>query len=158
MKNKKSRGLINARAESLAEKPSFRNAIKNRRCLVLADSFFEWKRKNDVKIPYRIMLKSKQPFAFAGIWEFYKNKEGFSIPTFSIITTKANQMVSELHDRMPVILSPKHEQLWLDNSAQLEVALEILKPFPDDQMQMYQVSPLVNSFRNESAEIIKLYK
>ncbi|MBU0597460.1 SOS response-associated peptidase [Patescibacteria group bacterium] len=155
LKDKPGRGLINARAETLTEKPSFRNAVKKHRCLVLADSFFEWTRQASTKIPYRILLKNERPFAFAGIWEFYKNKQGVTFPTFSIITTPANNMISELHDRMPAILEPKYEQLWIDDSTELEAALETLKPLPANQMKMYQVSPQMNSVRYESEDIIK---
>lgn len=100
------------------------------------------------------MLKNEQPFAFTGIWEMYRTKTGVEIPTFSIITTPANDMISELHDRMPAILEPKYEQLWIDNSADLGLALETLKPYPPDQMQMYKVSPLVNAVRNDVPGVI----
>jgi len=153
-KKDKPKGFINARVETMAEKPSFRNAVKKHRCLVLADNFFEWTRKASTKIPYRIMLKNEQPFAFAGIWEIYKTKTGVEIPTFSIITTPANDMISELHDRMPAILEPKYEQLWIDTSADLGLALETLKPLPEDQMQMHKVSPLVNAVRNDVPGVI----
>lgn len=152
---KPTHGLINARAETLTQKPSFRSAVKKHRCLVLADSFFEWNRKAGVKIPYRIMLDNEEPFAFAGIWELYKNLKGITVPSFSIITTPANEMVAPLHDRMPVILPREFEELWIDPSAELEAALTVLKPYPANHMKMYQVSPLVNSYKNETPEVIK---
>jgi putative SOS response-associated peptidase YedK len=155
MKTKPSHPLINARAETLAQKPSFKNAVKKRRCLVLADSFFEWDRKSGQKIPYRIMLKHEQPFSFAGIWETYTLPNGRAIPTFSIITVPANDMVSKLHDRMPVILQPQFESLWTDTSADIEAALTVLKPFPAGLMDMYPVSPRVNAVRNDSADILR---
>ncbi|MDD5040416.1 MAG: SOS response-associated peptidase [Patescibacteria group bacterium] len=151
----KTRGIINARVETVREKPSFRTAVKKQRCLVLADSFFEWNRKATVKIPYRILLRSEQPFAFAGIWETYQTTAGLAVPTFSIITVPANELVLPLHDRMPVILEPKYEQLWIDSSAELEAAFSVLKPLPAEQMKMFQVSPAVNSYRNDSPDIIR---
>ncbi len=154
MKNKPSHPLINARAETISLKPSFKNAAKRNRCLVLADSFFEWDRKNGQKIPYRIFLKNEQPFSFAGIWTTYSPPTGNAIPTFSIITVPANDLVSRLHDRMPVILRPEYESLWTDTSAELEAALSVLKPLPANQMNMYPVSPRVNAVRNDFAEII----
>jgi len=134
MKNPK--GIINARAETICEKPSFRKAATKQHCLVLADSFFEWNRKATTKIPYRILLKNEAPFVFAGIWEMYQTATGTQIPSFSIITVPANDMMSELHDRMPVILPQKYEQLWIDTSSEPEASFSVLKPYPDNEMQM----------------------
>jgi putative SOS response-associated peptidase YedK len=147
--------LINTRVETLTQKPSFRNAFKQHRCLVLADNFFEWNRKATTKIPYRIMLKDEQPFAFAGIWELYRTKTGAEIPTFSIITVPPNNLIAGLHDRMPAILPKKYEQLWIDSSADSEAELAVLKPYPDNQMKMYQVSLMVNSVHNDRPGVIK---
>ncbi|MEH7525723.1 SOS response-associated peptidase, partial [Bacillus sp. JJ1503] len=106
--------LINARAETLNEKPSFRHAYKNRRCLVIADSFYEWKRHDDnTKTPIRIKLKSDQLFAMAGLWEQWKSPQGKSVFTCSVITTTPNDLVKDIHDRMPVILKPEDEKNWL---------------------------------------------
>jgi putative SOS response-associated peptidase YedK len=114
MKEEKSFGIINARSESLSEKPSFKNAFKNRRCLIIADGFFEWQKLKDGKQPYRITLKEAGPFAFAGLWEQKKTDDGEQI-TFSIVTTGANLLVGKIHNRMPVILNPKDEKIWMDN-------------------------------------------
>ncbi|MFA5052330.1 MAG: SOS response-associated peptidase [Patescibacteria group bacterium] len=154
MKTKPSHPLINARAETLAVKPSFRNSVKKYRCLVLADSFFEWDRKSGQKIPYRIFLKNEQPFSFAGIWESYVLPNGQQIPTFSIITVPANNLVNQLHDRMPAILPPQYERLWTDISAETEAALTVLKPFPEGEMDMYPVSQRVNAVKNDFPEIL----
>ncbi|MFA5134606.1 MAG: SOS response-associated peptidase [Patescibacteria group bacterium] len=151
---KNPKGIINARVETIREKPSFRNTVKSWRCLVLADSFFEWNRKTGSKIPHRILLSNEQPFAFAGIWETYLTTAGLAIPTFSIITVPANGLVAQLHDRMPAILERRYEQLWIDSSAEPEAALSALKPYPEKQMKMYEVSSLVNSYRNELPEVI----
>lgn len=144
--------LINARAESIEDKPSFRNAFRQRRCLVPADGFYEWKSSNG-KTPYRIMLKDNQPFAMAGIWETWKNPEGKIIKTFSIITTTANELMKNIHDRMPVILPPEFEGIWLKSNDIREIR-ELLQPFESERMQAYEVSKLVNSPRNESPALI----
>ncbi len=149
------RGIINARAENINEKPSFKSSFQKHRCLVLADSFFEWDRKGAKKIPYRIMLTDEKPFSFAGIWEVYKNEDGISVPTFSIITVPPNKQIEKIHDRMPVILESKYEQLWIDDSADLNAALEVLKPLPDEKMKMFEVSTDVNSYKNEYSDLIK---
>jgi len=144
--------LINARAEGIEQKPLFRNAFRQRRCLVPADGFYEWKNENG-KRPYRIMLKTKQPFAMAGIWETGKASGGQSKPSFSIITTVANPLVKGIHERMPVILSQEMEDSWLKNDNIKEV-LEMLKPYPPELMFVYEVSKLVNSPRNDNPAII----
>lgn len=149
--------LINARAETLHEKPSFRQAYRNRRCLIIADSFYEWKRDGDQsKTPMRIKLKSGGLFAMAGLWEQWKSPDGHSIFSCSVITTEPNELVGEIHDRMPVILKPEDEKIWLDrtitNTAQLD---QLLKPLDKDLMEAYEVSPLVNSPKNNSVELIQ---
>ncbi|MFA6553432.1 MAG: SOS response-associated peptidase [Patescibacteria group bacterium] len=154
IKTKPTHPLINARAETIGQKPSFKNALNKRRCLVLADSFFEWDRRGEQKIPYRIMLDDEQAFSFAGIWESYTLPNGEAIPTFSIITVPANALVGKLHDRMPVILPPQYESLWTDPSADTEAALAVLKPYPAGMMKMYAVSPRVNAVRNDSPDIL----
>src|SRR3954465_13778582 len=109
--------MINARAETISEKPSFRNAFNKKRCLVIADSFFEWKRHEDKsKTPMRIKLKSDDLFAMAGIWESWKSPEGKTLYTCSVITTEPNELMKDIHDRMPVILKPDDEKIWLDPS------------------------------------------
>lgn len=147
--------LINARAESLDTKPSFRNAFKNRRCLVPADAFYEWKKAagGKTKIPYRISIKNQPLFSMAGIWEQWKNPAGELLQSFSIVTTKANELVAGLHNRMPVILPPEAEHLWLSDLKKDEL-LALLQPFDAGAMELYPVSTLLNSARNNSKELI----
>lgn len=146
--------MINARAETLAEKPSFKTALRRRRCLVLADGFYEWRTEGQSKQPFCIRMKDARPFAFAGLWERW-TKSGSPIETCTIITTNANTLMSELHDRMPVILSPAAADVWLDQEIeQPELLLSLLGPYPDDEMEAYPVSTLVNSPKNESSECI----
>lgn len=148
--------LINARAETLPEKPSFREAFRKRRCLVIADSFYEWKRhENGTKTPMRIKLKSNEIFAMAGIWERWKKGAG-TIYTCSIITTVPNELMSDIHDRMPVILRKEDEQTWLDPGIQPPHLLsKLLQPYPDDLMEAYEVSNLVNSPKNNMPQCIE---
>ncbi|WKA60513.1 SOS response-associated peptidase [Planococcus shenhongbingii] len=148
--------MINARAETAAEKPSFRNAFKKKRCLVVADSFYEWKRTDDGKTPMRIKLKSGEPFAFAALWESWKSPEGKTVNTCSILTTKANELMGSIHDRMPVILSKEAEKVWLDPKVQDEEVLgNLLKPFDSAQLEAYEVSDAVNSPKNNGPELIR---
>ena len=107
--------LINARAETINEKPSFRNAFRKQRCLVLADGYYEWQKTDTGKIPYRIILKNEEPFAIAGIWESWHDEADNEIRSFSIITTEANPSLTDIHNRMPVILNPDDTGKWLDN-------------------------------------------
>jgi putative SOS response-associated peptidase YedK len=149
--------MINARAETLSEKPSFRNAYKKKRCLIVADSFYEWKRidsKN--KTPMRIKLKSDELFAMAGLWESWKSPEGKLIYSCSVITTQPNELVQDIHDRMPVILKPEDEKIWLDPAITDTSKLQpLLKPLEHSLMEAYEVSPLVNSPKNNSIQLIQ---
>ncbi|MDM5327243.1 SOS response-associated peptidase [Neobacillus sp. CF12] len=149
--------MINARAETLTEKPSFRNAYKKKRCLIVADSFYEWKRiDSKTKTPMRIKLKSDELFAMAGLWESWKSPEGKSIFSCSVITTQPNELVQDIHDRMPVILKPEDEKFWLDSSITDTRKLQhLLKPLDQRLMEVYEVSPLVNSPKNNSIELIQ---
>ncbi len=147
--------MINARGETLAEKPSFRTALKKRRCLVLADGFYEWKREGKLKTPMYIQLKDGRPFAFAGLWETWKSLEGEWIKTCTIITTTPNALMEKIHDRMPVILPPKAYDLWLSpGELPAEKTLPLLKPFAASQMRAVAVSPLVNNPRFDSPECV----
>lgn len=151
---------INTRAETIAEKPSFRQAFKSGRCLVLADGYYEWKKtpETGAKIPFFFTLKNKEPFAFAGIWDSWQNPEGVSLFTFSIITTTANTLGLPVHDRMPVILQREKENLWIASEFKDTNKLaELLKPFPSEEMEAYEVSPLVNSSKNDSPDCVKRY-
>ena len=147
--------MINARAETVAEKPAFRNALKKRRCLVLADGYYEWQKTPEGKRPYRIILKSGEPFAMAGLWETWKDPQDNVVRSCTIITTEANDFLAPIHNRMPVILPREYEDLWLDMDIDDGAALtQMLIPSPDDILDAYQVSTLVNYARNNGPEII----
>jgi putative SOS response-associated peptidase YedK len=143
--------LINAKAETLSEKPSFRSPFQKRRCLVLADGFYEWKR-DDNKSPYRILLADESPFAMAGIWDSWYNNNGEEVRSFSIITTVANDLVADIHHRMPVILTRENEKRWLDNLPREELQ-GMLVPYASDNMKAYKISKMVNSPKNDHPDI-----
>jgi putative SOS response-associated peptidase YedK len=147
--------LINARAETVAEKPFFRDAFKKKRCLVLADGFYEWRRTRDGKVPYRIALKSEEPFAFAGIWSSIASVDGTPQITFAILTTDANELVAQIHTRMPVMLRPEDEENWLGKELPLEAAQKLLVPYPAHLLTAYQVSPKVNAPANNTPEVMQ---
>ena len=148
--------LINARAESVHEKVTFKSSFQKRRCLIPADGFFEWKKLGKkTKIPYRFTLREEECFAFAGIWEEYETVSGESQHTFLILTTSPNEQVNEVHDRMPVILPRNQEKKWLDTYSSEEELLAMLQPYPSDLMQSYTVSPLVNSVQNDTQSILR---
>jgi putative SOS response-associated peptidase YedK len=143
--------MINARAETVAEKPSFRTAYRKRRCLVLADGFYEWHTENNIKIPYFISLASGDPFAFAGLWEHWQSKETEeNFQTTTIITTAANEFLSQLHHRMPIVLEPGNAMRWLDGDTQLLDEVTTSPP----EFQAWPVDRMVNNARNESPELI----
>jgi putative SOS response-associated peptidase YedK len=147
--------MINARAETLNEKPSFRTALKKRRCLILADGFYEWKKEGKTKTPMYLQLKGGEPFAFAGLWETWKSPEDEVIKSCTIITTGPNALVKKIHDRMPVILPAKAYDLWLSpDELPAEKVLPLLKPFAASQMKAVSVSPLVNNPAFDSRECI----
>ena len=146
---------INARSETLTEKPMFRSLLKRKRCLVPADGFFEWQKTDEGKVPHRIMLKNEELFTFAGLWDEWTDKEtGEVLHTYCIITTDANELVRPIHDRMPVILSPEAEELWLDENEPEEGLISLLVPYKADEMKSFAVSPLVNSPENNVPEVI----
>ncbi|WP_414548962.1 SOS response-associated peptidase [Anabaena sp. CCY 0017] len=151
--------LINARAETVAEKPAFRSAFKQRRCLVLADGFYEWKRQNGKKQPFYFHLCDGQPFGFAGLWERWRppqDKPDYEeIISCTILTTAANELVQPIHHRMPVIVSPQDYDLWLNPQMSTPEQLEqLLCPYPDQAMASYPVSSLVNNSRQNSSKCI----
>ena len=147
--------LINARAEGIAEKPSFRAAIRRRRCLVPADGFYEWRREGKSKRPYFIRARGGEPMAFAGIWETWADIDGGEIDTAAIITCAANAVLAPIHARMPVVIPPEAFDRWLDpDETKFKEACELLKPAPDDLMEAYEVSPRVNKAANDDAENI----
>lgn len=143
--------MINARAETVAEKPSFRTAFRKRRCLILADGFYEWHTENGVKIPYFISLTSGNPFVFAGLWEHWQSKEtDENLQTTTIITTAANDFLSQLHHRMPVVLESENAGRWLDGD--MELLDEVTANAP--AFQAWPVDRMVNNARNEAPELI----
>jgi len=149
--------LINARGETIAEKPSFRGSFKHKRCLILADGFYEWKSTagKKTKTPYFIHMKDRTPFAFAGLWDAWESSDGSSIKTCTIITTEPNELMESLHNRMPVILHPRDYGKWLYASPQTpENLLPLIKPYPADDMSAYPVSMLVNKPSNDSPELV----
>jgi putative SOS response-associated peptidase YedK len=148
--------LINARAETLAEKPAFRAAYKYHRCLIFADGFYEWQARPGAKtkLPHFIRLKSGMPFAFAGLWECWGSADGSEVRTAAIITTEPNALVAPIHNRMPVILSRADYTQWLDPAPQTPERLQsLLVPFPAGEMEARPVSALVNSPANDRPEI-----
>jgi putative SOS response-associated peptidase YedK len=148
--------MINARAETLADKPSFKASFKKRRCLIISDSFYEWKKDGQRKIPIRIKLKNDQPFAMAGLWERWLSNEGQEINSCSIITTTPNELMMDIHDRMPAILKPEYEHIWLDRSIEDTSYLkQFLTPYNPELMEAYEVSANVNSPKNDSSELIR---
>jgi putative SOS response-associated peptidase YedK len=146
--------MINARAETVSEKPSFRKAFKVRRCLILADGFYEWQKTDNGKQPYHIKMQNDSPFAFAGLWETWKDDE--EIRSCTIITTNANDLMSEIHHRMPVILPPENYAVWLDPDFDEKEALtSLLKPYPADAMEAYPVSRRVNKPSNNEPSVLE---
>ena len=147
--------MINARAETLAEKPSFRTAFKRRRCLIPADGFYEWRKDPGGKTPMYIRMKSGDPFAFAGLWEAWRSSQDETIVSCTIITTTPNSLMEKIHDRMPVILKPDAYDRWLDPDEQSPDKLSgLLKPYPASHMTAYAVSRLVNKPENDSPELV----
>jgi len=147
--------MINARAETLAEKPSFREAFRRRRCLVLADGFYEWKKEGKQKTPMYVRLRSREPFAFAGLWESWHPSGTEEIRSCTIVTTTPNQLLVPIHDRMPVILALDEYDAWLEAEPRAAEELrDLLRPFPADRMEAYPVSRLVNSPANDRPECV----
>jgi len=152
--------LINARAETLWEKPAFRRAARNSRCLVLADGFYEWKKNTGkYKQPYRIGLKEEGIMTFAGITERWKDPQtGEYVNSFAIITTEPNELTAELHDRMPAILDQEAARKWLDPAMEQTALQALLCPFPADKMKAYPVSPAVGNVKNDFPELLQPYQ
>jgi putative SOS response-associated peptidase YedK len=148
--------LINARAETLTQRAAFKNAFRNRRCLVVADGFYEWQKQNGAKIPLLIQLKLERPFGFAGLYETWTSPSGEIVSTCTIITTEPNEILRPIHDRMPVILPRDVEDFWLDSSIEdHRRLLDLLLPYPAEEMEAYAVSSLVNSVKNDSIACIE---
>ena len=149
--------LINARAETLGEKPSFRGGFKYKRCLILADGFYEWQAQPGVKakVPHFIFLNDRRPFAFAGLWDEWHSPDGGLIRSATIITTEPNELMARLHNRMPVILDPADYAEWLDPAPRTPESLQsLLRPFPANKMSAHPVSTLVNTPANDRPELV----
>jgi putative SOS response-associated peptidase YedK len=146
--------MINARSETISEKPSFRVPFSRRRCLIPADGFYEWAQGENGKIPYYFYLKDHKPFTFAGLWEEWQPKEGEPLRTCTIITCVANETLSTYHERMPVIVPADVRWLWLDPAARAPELQSWLKPYPAEEMAWHEVSRLVNKPGLDSAELI----
>ena len=148
--------MINARGETVAEKASFKRLLPRRRCLVLADGFYEWRREGKRKVPVWIFLKTREPFAFAGLWDSWRRPDRSELQSFTVITTEANEMLKAIHDRMPVILSGENEGKWLDLELKEPAQLTpLLKPYPSEMMDSYDVSTVVNNPSNDRPECIQ---
>src|SRR5512136_1485017 len=148
--------MINARAETVGEKPSFKRPLKDRRCLVVADGFYEWQKTGQAKIPMFIRLKSGQPFGFAGLYDVWTSPEGEAVASCTIITTSANDLMQPIHDRMPVILPSSQQSTWLDPAIQTAAdVLPLLAPYSAADMEAYPVSRLVNSPENNSPDLVR---
>lgn len=149
--------LINARGETLGEKPSFRGSYKYKRCLILADGFYEWQVQpgKKTKVPHFIHLKTRQPFAFAGLWDQWNSPDGSALRTCTIVTTGPNELMAAIHDRMPVILHPEDYARWIDPApAGPEALNSLIRPYPASEMAAHPVSTLVNSPANDQAECV----
>jgi putative SOS response-associated peptidase YedK len=147
--------LINARSETVTEKPAFREAFKRSRCIIPADGFYEWQRTEGKKQPYFFHMRDEHPFGFAGLWDRWRGENGKVIESCTILTTEANEVLLPVHDRMPVILHPETYDEWLDADARaVESLKELLRPYPASEMTSYPVSARVNSPRNQGEELI----
>ncbi|MHC4268453.1 MAG: SOS response-associated peptidase [Planctomycetota bacterium] len=148
--------MINARAETLTQKPSFKHIFKTKRCLVPGSGFYEWKKVDKHKVPYYIGIKNCKTFSFAGLFDHWKDSDGNELKTFTIITTNANNTLKPIHDRMPVILKQEFEEKWLDIKTQdSDLLAEMLTPYTDDQMVAYPVSSEVNNPGNDNPKLIR---
>jgi putative SOS response-associated peptidase YedK len=148
--------LINARGESLTDKPAFQAAMKRRRCLIPADGFYDWKAAGPRKQPYYVCAKSGGPLAFAGLWETWSGPNGEEIETATIITTRANRMLADIHDRMPVVVPPDAFDLWLDcANVDADTAAVLIAPAPENLLEAYEVSSAVNRAANDSPKLIE---
>jgi putative SOS response-associated peptidase YedK len=148
--------LINARAETAAEKPAFRTAMRRRRCLVAADGFYEWQRAGRAKQPYFIRLRDDRPFGFAGLWETWEGPDHSRLETCTLLTTGSNELIRPIHNRMPVILSPDAYCCWLDPTIEDPRQLaSVLVPYRSDQMEAYPVGSFVNSASHDTPRCIE---
>jgi putative SOS response-associated peptidase YedK len=148
--------LINARSETITEKPSFREAFKKRRCIIPANGFYEWQRTGGRKQPFFFQMKDERPFGFAGLWEKWQGIGGQVIESCTILTTEANEVLRPVHDRMPVILHSGDYELWLNEDVRKgEMLKELLRPYPAEEMTSHPVSTAINSPSNQGATLIE---
>jgi len=147
--------MINARSEAAETKPSFRSAFKSRRCLIAADGYYEWQKRDGAKQPFYIHMKGGKLFAFAGLWERWAPTDGEAIESCTILTTDANKLTKPIHDRMPVIVDPADFGRWLDPAEKPAALQALLHPFPPDSMEAYPVSTFVNNVRNRGPQCIE---
>jgi len=147
---------INANAETVAEKPTFRSAFGQRRCLIPADGFYEWQQQGNHKQPMFIRFRDRRPFAFAGLWERWEPKAGPPIESCTIITTEPNELMKSIHTRMPVILGSKDYEVWLDPlNQQIDALKALLKPYPDTEMEAYPISTMINNPRFDRPQCVE---
>lgn len=149
--------MINARSETVTEKPSFRTAFKRRRCLIPADGFYEWQKQGSGKQPMFIRPAEgeERPFALAGLWEMWRDPDGGTLQSCTILTTTPNELMAPIHNRMPVIIEPEDYDLWLNPEPDPEQGLHLLRPYPAEKMSAYPVSPVVNNPRNDVPECVQ---
>lgn len=146
--------MINARGETVAEKPAFRAAFRRRRCLVIADGYYEWQATGRQKQPYLIELANEQPFGIAGLWECWSAPDGTQIESCTLITTESNSLTRPVHDRMPVIIPPADYSTWLDPHSDSPALLMLIRAFAPDEMKLRTVSRLVNSPTHDSPDCV----
>jgi putative SOS response-associated peptidase YedK len=147
--------MINARSETILEKPAFRDPVRRSRCLVYADGFYEWQKRGKAKQPFRIIVNEGQPFYFAGISARWRHPDGHWIHSFSILTTEPNELMADIHDRMPVILPPSAQDRWINPHEAAEDLLDLLRPYDPAQMRAYPVSQAVGNVRNQGPELVE---
>lgn len=153
---KSSYSMINAKAETLHEKSAFKDSFEHKRCVILADGFYEWKKEKDQKKPLRILMKDKKIFPIAGLYSTYTRSDGSKLHTCTIITTKANEMMKSIHERMPVILTENSKKIWLNpHISNVKQLSELLTPYEDSLMTAYRVSNIVNRSGQNSKECIE---
>jgi putative SOS response-associated peptidase YedK len=151
--SKEAKGIINARVETIEDKPSFKESFERRRCLILADGFYEWERNGKISQPYYFQMKDGAPFAFAGIWDRWRSGDR-SITSCAIITTTANELLAEIHTRMPVILRPESYDLWLNENSRAADLKDLLVPFPATEMTSHPVGYDVNDVKNDGEGLL----
>ena len=156
VKDVKGLSTINARAETIAIAKTWREPMKKRRCLIPVNAFYEWpKEGKPPKQPYAFEMANGSPFAFSGIWDGWKDGQGHWLQSFAIVTTEANELMSRIHPRMPVILHSRDYDRWLDREEHERLPLDLLRPFDSDAMEMYEANPKVNNVRNNGPELLK---